>query len=344
MKQWIFKSVGIILALFASGSFAQDKFYAYKGEPPDGSSKLENYTAISLDGIVVINPFDFYRRVIDENLGGVGPRLPSNLSTMMFSINYDYRAPSGDEFPHDIIWREPGLSIYRDTLPRGYYRNAIWNFFWSDSNGDDQSASVDFRGKLIIPTVYKIPVYAYMKSLNTGILRGDQPIAEMGELRNKFRAFGTDVSRIATNANGDLKNNFGCPSWFQFRFYGYVSGFDNGILEPGDLARLPPGITIVPQILYCGGYRRETAAGCATQGGTRIAIIAEAFSNPSTREDLIALHEIGHTLGLDHEETQPNLVMNEKGSAESVGILENECRAFSSKKDYVTPAPFEILL
>lgn len=85
----------------------------------------------------------------------------------------------------------------------------------------------------------------------------------------------------------------------------------------------------------CGGPKPEGVTGCALHNGTKIAILATEFvlGEETPYEPVVTLHEIGHTQGLEHNMEDGNL-MNQKTSASTVAIREDQCPAFSVAKQY----------
>lgn len=225
-----------------------------------------------------------------------------------------------------------------------------FGFRWVDENGGGGQelafrSTDDFTmARVLVPNVQKIPVYVYSEFMDEASNDYSFIFIDTVNLRSKFRDFDYPVSRLATNLNNDFKDNFGCSAWFQFRFYGFIEGFEDGIDDDGDIERLPPGITVVPQISWCGGYKIEGVDGCATLDGARIAIARNVFNLTSdeTKEVVVTLHEIAHTSGLDHvEDSDPDNLMRSPTVAENVAIREDQCRAISVGKSFVTPDPWE---
>lgn len=58
------------------------------------------------------------------------------------------------------------------------------------------------------------------------------------------------------------------------------------------------------------------------------------------QEVIVTLHEIAHTKGLDHDDDPANL-LHAKTSTTAVAIREDQCRAISVAKQFVTPDPWE---
>lgn len=329
----------IALALTVSTAFAQLLPYEYyEGEPPGGVTSLEKHTIVTPDGKVILNAFDFYNyglMTLSDHLSDV----PANFSQVMFSLSFDYMSPAGDEMPYDILWPMSGLGIYSDTLPLGYYRNTVWRFQWQNGT-QNESRIVYSDADLIIPTLSKIPVYVYAGALNKSFLELDNRILDMLILRTKFLEFGEEVSSLLTNKRPDLENNYGCAGWVDFRFYGYVEGFDEPF-ETADLARLPPGLTIVPSIKSCSGEASNNMImGCSTVGGDRIAVAEAAFREVGYPSDIIVLHEVGHLTGMGHDDSQERLVMNSLGHGDDVGILKSHCSKMALQKQLVFPEPW----
>src|SRR5690606_2032332 len=140
---------------------------------------------------------------------------------------------------------------FAGDLPKGYYRKMEFGFKWTDANGNAQQAPFRSTGdfdmaRIVVPNVQKIPVYGFAEWMNLWSHDPSSVLTNTVRMRNKFRDLDYPVSRLATNVNNQYQDNFGCAGWFQFRFYGFVDGFADGIDDPGDFARLPPGITVVP--------------------------------------------------------------------------------------------------
>lgn len=75
-------------------------------------------------------------------------------------------------------------------------------------------------------------------------------------------------------------------------------------------------------------------SGCATFNGSKIALDNSVFDDPSVQSEIVVLHEIGHTKGLDHEEINSYNLMYEDTSRSTVGIRKDQCPNFSVGKQY----------
>ncbi len=338
-------ALGACMAGATGSVLAADSFLVYSGDPPT-SHVMPNYSLVPLNGNVLLDGADFYERVM-KDFPASGSRLPTDQSKVRFWLNYKYIATSGDTYTYEVPMPASGYGTFAGSLPKGYYRKMNFGFRWADANGAGQELAFrstdDFTmARIVVPNVQKIPVYAYAEWMNEGYIDPFPMLSDTVRMRNKFRNLDYPISRLATNLNNEFKNNFGCAGWFQFRFYGFVSGFERGIRDDGDMARLPPGITVVPSITYCNGSRPERVSGCATHNGTRIAIDAAVFNLGvyTLQEAIVTLHEIAHTKGLDHTEAADNL-LSEVTSNTSVAIREDQCPAISVAKRFVTPDPWE---
>lgn len=98
---------------------------------------------------------------------------------------------------------------------------------------------------------------------------------------------------------------------------------------------------MVPEVTYCGGMKPGGVSGCATYNGTRIALDDSVFDDPSVQAEIVVFHEMGHTKGLEHDDSDPGNLMRENTSELTVGIRKDQCPNFSVGKQYVTPDPWE---
>lgn len=332
---------GMCASLISLSAISQDSFIVHDGPPEEGWG-LEKYTYISMDGKVTIDPLGQY---LDQTTASpedaVG--MPDTSVTTM-SLRFDYDAPSGDSSLFELVLPVDSPATHREDIPKGYYRNMRMSFFWDESIAPPNNTVWYSSAKLIVPNVHKIPVYMHADLLNEPFYAGSETYRffDFIRLRNLFRNdLELEVGRIATNANREFENNYGCSGWYQFRFFGYIDpAFDGAnITENGQLNQLPPGITIVDRITQCGSKVDEIDGfpGCATENGTRIALEARVFNDGNFPQDVITLHEIGHTKGLDHEQMEEDNIMHESAQDDNVEIRKDQCPNFSVGKEYVSP-------
>lgn len=325
-----------ITALITTSEFAQS-YIIYTGDPPEGGTLLARHSVVLFNGKISLTGLDFYDRTREAFPDKVS-RIPTDFSQVSLTLDSTYIASSGDQKASSMVVPLGGL--YNDTLAKGYYRNMQWTYSWPAANGESSLPPVISSGKIVVPDVHKIPVYVYTGALNEPLFSVENKDLDMIRLRTLFLGLEHTVSSLATNIDDEYRNNFGCSGWYQFRFSGFVNGLDDGITKDGQLSQLMPGITLVPYITYCGGPAPDGVQGCATLGGTKIAIPLDVFISSKYNKEIITLHEIGHTKGLDHDTSGEGNLMTRQTNQQTVAIRNDQCPAFSVGKNYVTPEPW----
>lgn len=343
MNSLFLKALGSLVLLFSwsTTTSASQYYFYYHDDPPEGATPLQRNNVVTPSGKVILNAFDYYTYGLETLPGHIGA-VPMDFSSVEFRLSYSYESPAGDGFLDEIKWPMAGLGIYQTTFPKGYYRNWVWTFDWQTAAGAKDFRTVTSPAKLIIPNITKIPVYVYSESLNSGVLRyDDDPTLDMMSLRKLFLDLEETLSMLVTNLRGNYKDNHGCSGWYQFRFMGYVDGFGSGLQTSDDLRRTPPGITIVPTIQRCGNHSGDNIGGCAYVNGNQIAISEYVLRAPGIDKEVVILHEIGHSKGLDHYLDSPDFVMSDRAHSSSVGIVRADCPKFSAPKMYAPQDPWE---
>jgi hypothetical protein len=98
--------------------------------------------------------------------------------------------------------------------------------------------------------------------------------------------------------------------------------------EMDDVFAVPGNIKVARAIDFCEGHFDPLFAGCARRPGETL-IVERPVGGSFLLEGVIWAHEYGHNRGLDHPDpNDPNAVMNEFATEDSVRVNLRECMAY----------------
>lgn len=315
---------------------------------PDEGFKLFSGNYITLSGRFEYDPIHYYE-YDKERFPELFSTFPTDdPATTSFKMETNFFGVDGSMYEDVDEMLVTSGPVNKRMLTGGRYKGFKRHYTQPNPNVGPNEPEV-FTGwvssntRVLYPVVKKIPFYVASDLLEDVLFESTEKIPRYFE-PNRFNEYvGFEPTKVAMDLmQGKTEmEHFACPIWYEFKFMGYVDGFENGIALKEDMDRLPDGVTFVSSIQNCGGVTKPgmETYGCAKDGGEKVAAIArlvrEHVTGDSNNLGAVLLHELLHTQGAsDHIVGDPENLMTDSKVLDNPYLDQEQCEMLIKRKSY----------